>query len=84
MLVNVEYSSRKNNQMKRLIRSAELGQPDASSATIDYQFRRTLNKTLISRLATCEYITEYRNIFITGATGSGKTHMAYAFGMKIS
>lgn len=30
----------------------------------------------------CEYITEYRNIFITGATGSGKTYMACAFGME--
>ena len=41
-----------------------------------------MNKTLINRLATCEYITEYRNIFITGATGSGKTYMACAFGME--
>ena len=39
-------------------------------------------EALISRLATCEYITEYRNIFITGATGSGKTYMACAFGME--
>ena len=37
---------------------------------------------MISRLATCEYISEYRNIFITGATGSGKTYMACAFGME--
>lgn len=38
---------------------------------------------MISRLATCEYIAEYRNIFITRATRSGKTYMAYAFGMEI-
>ena len=82
MLVDVEYSNRKNNRLKRLIRSAELEQPDASIAAIDYQSGRKLNKELISRLATCEYITEYRNIFITGATGSGKTYMACAFGME--
>lgn len=82
MLVDVEYSNRKNNRLKRLIRSAELEQPDASIVAIDYQSGRKLNKTLISRLATCEYITEYRNIFITGATGSGKTYMACAFGME--
>ena len=58
MLVDVEYSNRKNNS------------------------GRKLNKALINRLATCEYITEYRNIFITGATGSGKTYMACAFGME--
>ena len=82
MLVDVEYTNRKNNRLKRLIRKAELEQPDASIAAIDYQSGRKLNKALISRLATCEYITEYRNIFITGATGSGKTYMACAFGME--
>ena len=82
MLVDVEYSNRKNNRLKRLIRQAELQQPDASIAAIDYHSGRKLNKALINRLATCEYITEYRNIFITGATGSGKTYMACAFGME--
>ncbi len=80
MLVDVEYSNRKNNRLKRL--QAEFEQPDASIAAIDYHSGRKLNKALINRLATCEYITEYRNIFITGATGSGKTYMACAFGMK--
>ena len=82
MLVDVEYTNRKNNRLKRLIRQAELEQPDASIAAIDYQSGRKLNKALISRLATCEYISEYRNIFITGATGSGKTYLACAFGME--
>lgn len=82
MLVDVEYTSRKNNRLKRLIRNAELEQTDACIAGIDYKSGRKLNKDLINRLATCEYITEYRNIFITGATGSGKTYMACAFGLE--
>lgn len=82
MLVDVEYTSRKNNRLKRLIRNAELEQTDASIAGIDYKSGRKLNKNLISRLATCEYIAENRNVFITGATGSGKTYMACAFGME--
>ena len=82
MLVDIEYSSRKNNRLKRLIRKAEFDQPDASVMDIDYTSGRKLNKQLILRLATGEYITEYRNIFITGATGSGKTYLACAFGME--
>lgn len=82
MLVDLEYQSRKNNRLKRLIRKADFEQPDASIAAIDYHSGRKLNKELIERLASCEYITEYRNIFITGATGSGKTYMACAFGME--
>ena len=82
MLVDVEYTSRKNNRLKRLIHGAELEQPDACVVGIDYKSGRKLNKDLINRLATCEYIAECRNIFITGATGSGKTYMACAFGME--
>ena len=82
MLVDIEYTNRKNNRLKRLIRNSELEQPDASIAAIDYTSGRKLNKALIARLATCEYIAEYHNIFITGATGSGKTYMACAFGME--
>lgn len=82
MLVDIEYHSRKNNRLKRLIKGAEFDQPGASIMDIDYTSGRRLNKSLITRLATCEYITEHRNIFITGATGSGKTYMACAFGME--
>ena len=56
MLVDVEYTSRKNNRLKRIIRNAELEQPDACIAGIDYRSGRKLNKALINRLATCEYI----------------------------
>ena len=82
MLVDVEYTTRKNNRLKRLIKNAELEQPDANISAIDYTSGRKLNKSLITRLAKCEYITEHRNIFIMGATGSGKTYMACAFGME--
>lgn len=82
MLVDIEYTSRKNNRLKRLIRNAGFEQPEATISAIDYTSGRKLNKNLINKLATCDYITDYRNIFITGATGSGKTYMACAFGME--
>ena len=82
MMVDIEYTTRKSNRLKKLIKDAGMEQPDASIAAIDYQSGRKLNKALITRLASCEYITECRNIFLTGATGSGKTYMACAFGME--
>lgn len=82
MLVDVEYDSRKSNRLKKLIRGAGFEQGDASVADIDYGHGRKLNKELIQRLATCEYISEFRNIFLTGATGSGKTYLACALGME--
>ena len=66
MLVDIEYSNRKNNRLKRLIRNAGFDQPEASIMDINYTSGRKLNKELINRLATCEYISEHRNLFITG------------------
>lgn len=82
MLVDIEFSSRKSNRLKRLINKASFDQPEACIADIDYSSGRKLNRELIRRLATCEFIVEHHNLFITGATGSGKTYMACAFGME--
>ena len=80
--MDAQYNRRKDNRLKRLIQQAGFEQPDACIADIDYHSGRKLNRQLISRLACCEYIPEYRNIFITGATGSGKTYLACALGLS--
>ena len=82
MLVDIEYNNRRSNGLKRLIHNACFDQPEAFVGDINYTSGRKLNKELIQRLASCEYITEHRNLFITGATGSGKTYLACAFGME--
>lgn len=78
MLVDIEYSNRKSNSLKRLIRNAGFDQPDVYIGDINYTSGRKLNRSLIERLAICEY----RNLFITGATGSGKTYLACAFRLE--
>ncbi len=82
LLVDIEYNNRKSNSIKRLIRNAGFDQPDAYIADINYTSGRKLNRNLIERLSTCEYITQHHNLFITGATGCGKTYMACAFGIE--
>lgn len=82
VLVDIEYCQRKNNAQNRLVKNAGLEQKCANINEINYTSGRKLNKDLISRLSTCEFIREGRNIFITGATGSGKTYMACAFGYE--
>ena len=79
MLVDIEYNSRKNNRLKRLIKNAGFDQLEANIMDINYTSGRKLNKELIHRLANCEYISEHPNLFITGATGCDKTYMACAF-----
>jgi len=81
LLVDAEYTARKNNRLKRLIRSAGYSQPDASLEDIEYHTDRKLDKSLILRLGSCDYIGRKHNVIILGATGSGKTYLASALGL---
>ena len=51
---------------------------------IEYRDDRKLDRPLITRLGTCNYVDECHNIIILGATGSGKTYLATAFGITAS
>ena len=84
LLVDVEWAARKNNRLARLIKKAEYAISGACVEDIEYHPDRRLDKAQIIRLATCNYIQEYHNVVILGATGSGKTFLANAFGMAAS
>lgn len=64
MLADIEYSNRKNNRQKRLIRNAGFDQPEANIMDINYSSGCRLNKELINRLATCEYIYLNTGIYL--------------------
>lgn len=81
LLVDAEWSSRKNNRLKKLIKSAGFDQTHACIADINYRPSRKLDQTQILRLADCTYIEKKHNIIIMGAAGSGKSYMACAFGI---
>lgn len=71
LLVDIEYNSRKNNRLKRLIKKATFDQSHACIADINYSVGRKLNKSQIQSLTTCSYIAESHNIIIMGSAGSG-------------
>ncbi len=84
LLVDAEWTTRKNNRLARLIRNADFAFNDACIENIEYHADRNLDRTQITRLSTCNYIQECHNIIILGATGSGKTYISNAFGMTAS
>jgi len=84
LLVDAEWSGRKSNRLKRLIKNASYAIPGACVENIDYHAERKLDKAMIARLANCSYIHDNKNIIIMGATGVGKTYLACALGIAAS
>ena len=81
ILVDAEWSTRKSNHLKSLIKNAGYAIPGAGIEDIEYLPDRKLDKSQILRLASCAYIQEAHNVILLGATGAGKTYLACALGM---
>ena len=81
LMVDTEWARRKNNQLTRLIRKADLYFNQACIEDIEYHADRKLDRTQITRLSTCTYIQEKHNIIILGASGAGKSYLSCAFGI---
>jgi len=81
LLVDTEWTTRKNNRLKRLIHNARLPISGACVEDIEYRADRKLDRELIIQLAGCTYIGEKHNVIILGATGAGKTYLGCALGI---
>jgi len=82
LLVDAEWSARKSNRLKRLIKNANYSISGACVEDIAYHADRKLDKAMIARLASCSYIHENHNVIIMGATGVGKTYLACALAIS--
>jgi len=81
LMVDIEWSRRKNNKLERIIRGANFRYNHACIEDIEYHADRRLDKTQILRLASCAYIEDKHNLIIKGASGNGKSYLACAFGI---
>ena len=81
LLVNSEWDDRRNRTVERSIRSANF-RYKASLEQLDYTIERGLDKNQVHRLASLDFINEYKDLFITGSTGTGKSYLATALGYQ--
>ena len=77
MLLERETSERENRRLRRLLQLAKL-RLDASLEDIDFRSPRGLDKSVVLRLAGCDWIRQNQVTLICGATGTGKTYLACA------
>jgi DNA replication protein DnaC len=81
MLVDREWDTRRDNRLKRLIRTADFPISGVCIEDIEYHADRKLDREQLPHLATGSYIAEKHNVIILGATGAGKTYLSCALGM---
>jgi DNA replication protein DnaC len=79
LLLQAEHDERNNRRYARLRKNAAFRYP-ASLEQLSYGPARRLDKSLISRLATANYLEKGESVLITGATGCGKSFLASALG----
>jgi DNA replication protein DnaC len=81
MIVDLEWSRRKNNKLARLMKKAGFRFHNACIEDVQYHEDRKLDRVQIIRLGTCNYIADHHNIIIMGASGNGKSYLSCAFGI---
>lgn len=81
LLVDREITYRDNRVMQRRLSSARLRQ-QACLEDIHYKTQRGLDRALIARLATGQWLREHHNVLITGFAGVGKSYIACALAQQ--
>lgn len=79
LLLQAEEQDRDNKRFERLLKAARF-RYQASIEELHYDASRGIDKSLISALATGDYLAKGESVLITGATGCGKSFLASALG----
>ena len=80
-LISNEWDNRCNKMIARLIKNAAF-RYNASIEEIDYSIDRGLDRNTMDRLADLSFVKEAKDLLITGCTGTGKSNIATALGMR--
>jgi len=81
LLTDYEWEDRQNKKIIRLTKKAGFKQ-QADIGEVIFSEVRNLDKNMMDRLSTLQFIQQHENIIITGASGVGKSFLSQALGRK--
>jgi len=79
LLLEGELGARHDRRLTRHLQLAKLRLP-ACIEDLDFRSPRGMDKSLILRLASGDWIRNHQVVLVTGATGTGKSYLACALG----
>jgi len=80
-MVDREWTERETRRLKLRLSKSKLRE-QACIEDIDYKHPRGLDRSVMQRLASCQWVRERENVIITGTSGLGKTWLACALVQK--
>jgi DNA replication protein DnaC len=80
-LIDAEWEDRQQRKIAGLIKRAGFRQ-QAAATDIDYHPDRGLDKTMMGRLLSLNFVKKAENLIITGPTGTGKSWLGQAIGRQ--
>ena len=80
-LIEAEYDDKSDRKIRRLIKNAKF-KFIAQIEDIKYAAERNLSKSQVLKLSELKWIAKGENIVITGFTGTGKTYISSAIGLR--
>lgn len=81
LLIDAELVVQVNKRADSRLKAARLRLP-ATLEDLKLKASRGLDRSVITALATCDWILSNQNVLVTGATGAGKTYLACALAQK--
>jgi len=79
LMVDHEITERDSRRLTTRLRRARF-RHSAVVEDIDYRHPRGLDKSVVTKLASCQWVRERHNLLLTGPTGIGKSWLACALG----